>query len=148
MFLDLGPYGHQLRLSCPMLGHLGLILGSLGALLVPSWALLGPSWGPLGPPWGHLGVILAHLGDILGRPGAPPGHMYELAAILGQFCLNLATLMVHPRAFWALSWLIFGPFGAILGLFWAHLEIILGVSFAILGQSTCPSAISDHTVLS
>ena len=98
-----------------MLGHLGLILGSLGALLVPSWALLGPSWGPLGPPWGHLGVILAHLGDILGRRGAPPSHMYELAVILGQLCLNLATLVVHPKAFWALSWLIFRPFGAYLG---------------------------------
>lgn len=107
-----------LALCWAILASSWVLLGLFWWHLGPSW---GSSWGPLGRPWGHLGVFFAHLGDILGRPGAPPGHMYELAAILGQICLNLASLGVHPGAFWALSWLIVGQFGA-------HLGPILGPS--------------------
>ena len=63
----------QLRLSCPLLGHLDLIWGRLGAILSPSWALLGPSWALLGPPWGHPGALLGLLRATLDPPGGPLG---------------------------------------------------------------------------
>ena len=142
-------------------GHWAIFLSVSTNLpyIAPSWAFLGPSWDPLGPSWGHLGALLGLLGatlvsswPILGTSWAARGHLQAT-------CTNLLPSWVNFASTWPLWGSIQGPsgpspdsfldrLGPILSLFWAHLEIILGVSFAILGQSTCPSAISDRTVLS
>ena len=147
---DIGPSWLQLRLSCPMLGHLGLMLVPLGTILGPSWALLGPSWALLGPPWDHPGGLLGLLGAILGPHGGPLGpswgHLGSWRSHLGPPWGSLGPLVDHLgaildqhvpisgqfgplrgylKAFWASSWSILGPCRDTLGSSWGHVWGIL-----------------------
>ena len=77
---DILPSWHQLRVSCSMLCHLGVILSLLGtilgsspALLEPSWSLLRPSCELRGGLLGLLRAILAPSWLVLGPPGTSPG---------------------------------------------------------------------------
>ena len=102
MFLkvfDVGPSEPQVRISCSILGHLGVILGSLGALLGPfwsllgpSWALLEPSWGPLGPQFSHLGAILPHLIGYFFNRGPSYAHLSRTELILTQLSSSWSSL--------------------------------------------------------
>ena len=104
--VDIGPSEPQVRISCSILGHLGVILGSLGALLGPSWALLGPSWallgpswallgpswGPLGPHFSHLGAILPHLVVYLVHLGPSHAHLSRTQLISAQLSPSWSRL--------------------------------------------------------
>ena len=113
----------QLRISCPTLGHLGLILGPLGAILGSSWAFWGPSWALLGPSRGHLGVILGHPGRILGHLRPILGPSWAIwgppRAIFGA-SRPLPAILLHLRFNLTASWGYVGPFWGCLGPSFPH----------------------------
>ena len=115
-----GPSEPQVRISCSILGHLGVILGSLGAILGRSWALLVPSWALLGRPWGHLGLYWDSLAPPWTLLGASWCHPGATLGCLGAFlALSWATLRpswANLRPSWALSGAQLGPKMAILAV--------------------------------
>ena len=115
------PSSLQLRLSCPMLRHLGPSWGHLRALLDSHRAILGPSWGPLGPSWGSLGPSWGLHGATLGPFWLILGPSWATSGLLGALVGHLGTFLSHGLLILG----ELGPFGASLGAFWSPSRPIL-----------------------